>query len=670
MHERLLEHGKKCDYSLDHPLDLLMQTYNHGSNHHFIDNFDSRRRDFQRKVMNLGPSARICNHFKSLRCTTSGNCDCKENQVYNPSTGLCTTRRSLICAINNEIKIFQVQEYNSMHDQKFFVFKTLDCETGTMCVKLVNEYSRVCLVPGDFEAAKKLQLEFEKKFSLEIGEKCNPSDHVELFDLGSGSTESTTFTDAKNSIQNLVNKVSVKYCKVREHATCSTEGTCTCVPPTVPGGGICVAPPHETCDINHQTTDHLALDKLVLPLQQTATTAMTNLFCYEDATCKHFPTNNYNRKITLCACKMPLKFGDLCDLDKSKLGEHLGDVHYLPNSMNNPDGLKLISEIQHTLFQIEASMTLKYGESCDSITHNKLDNVVPFFLDLRLDCQCHKGVGWYCNSHGSFCNIEKYDKPKFEAILKETKDILSRSKPLCDWNRGVRCVANICSCPKESFLENNHCHIDLGGRCNVYTNSKFNDPYSDRCRSGLHCKIEQVYCTYKGCESRCSEIHPSVLSIYPSKTVVPDPAYISAVKQTLIKHIESSMGRLKRSGVLSPGSPCQHIKEEALKKALEAIPILDFSKNSMGISDERQAVRELEGLANKVDRLTNDYSKIEICNAESMCDPATNKCVEDPTQIKKTTSSPSPSHSSSLSFNSVYLMLLTSAAIFLVVLCI
>jgi len=279
MERLLLEHGEPCDYAKDSSFDQLMKTYNERDYPQFYDrydnDYDSFRRKFQRKVLDSG--LHICNHFKFFRCTVSGTCGCKDNLGFNSKTKLCTTKRHTPYYYNL-MKLFTYEQYefavsisgHAFYEISTFRFVPLDCESGTRAVKPGSWLEAVCLHDDDLAAIGNLQLDFEKKVSIEAGGVCNSADHVNLFNLAS-TTAFQTFPESQKALQDLVNNPSVKYCKIRQRATCSMDGKCTCVPPTVIENGGCTLPlDHKNCESTGITLDphdehKKALDELILP---------------------------------------------------------------------------------------------------------------------------------------------------------------------------------------------------------------------------------------------------------------------------------------------------------------------------------------------------------------------------------------------------------------------
>jgi len=520
METKLLEHGKLCDHAKDKPLYDLMKSYNSRDNNHFRDDGtkDDLRRQFQQEVLNSATKA--CNHFKFFYCTSSGTCGCKDNLVFDTSTGYCTKPHPLPCwNTDYRMKVFEFKYQAGTFDTTihYFVFQELDCVSGTSCETFTFEHS-LCIKAEDTANIQNLQLEFDKKFSIPPGGNCSPDEHEELFKLGTSSRG--TLEDFQKVLQGLVSKTSVQYCKIRQRATCSKAGKCTCVSPGIPDYGDCVVPLNEHCDglrDSDRLQEHKDLDNLVPPHETNE--YIQKIFCTYGTTCNYFPgACAVCKKYTTCEGSKTNQHVDHID------GNHLN----LHPSMQTDEGRKLIWDLHRALYRVEDSMTLAFGKPCDNNVHSQLESSMHFLEKLRTDCGCEWKMIWHidslkwaweCQNRAVCVNGTDFEKPKWDTLLKSTQDLIS--KPMCKWNSGMRCVSGTCQCsdPEDSFYENEMCYADLVGKCRQVS-------YKTDVHSRL-CRMDDLYCDSGICKLKSWSLKPDDPNLNGSD-------YIAALKERIL----------------------------------------------------------------------------------------------------------------------------------------
>jgi len=439
----LQDYKKSCDPSSDAPFEALLKKYNrYESPQAWMAigdriGVDTIRLDYQKRLKKAG--IKVCNHFKFLHCTSSRICDCQDGVVYDTAKEACAIKHSFRCD-DYETKEFKVKRVSSTttFTHSFFAPSNVDCEGINKCEPLLR-VGYFCVLQNSLAELSKLQLEFEKKFSLEVNEACNVQEHEELIKTANAFNWGTTktFTDAKTQVEAIIAKP-IQYCRIRQYSACQ-DNKCICIPPTTatpsqsdPTLITCGIPYNWKCDAAHKSELHLALDKLHLPIDpdtDIALQAQNHLFCKVDIACtKHSYLPGPGGGASICSCPEG-QYGEACDKDSSHHLAHL-DVYYLPYSMFNAEGVRIISELHDPLSQLEAVMTLDYDTLCAPSTDQELAQIMDFLGKVRGECGClwkadttDKTKGsWKCLIGPCQDNSNNFQKSNFEALLRVSKD--------------------------------------------------------------------------------------------------------------------------------------------------------------------------------------------------------------------------------------------------------
>ncbi|XP_035704916.1 uncharacterized protein LOC118434784 [Folsomia candida] len=435
-----LKHGEKCDSEkqlyLDNP-PLAKDSFTW---------VDPKPKDVQQwQLYLLQDDKPICNYVQFLRCDEKNMlCRCKKEFDPLQDRKRFTPPFSPACVSGAECKAMPL-----------FFMKQCWCPEGKICG---NSSSTSTFNPSTI---KNLTSTIQKRFTLNLGESCDPEAHSVLLDPK--DSEVRDYNLRVSTLQKLiVSRPSVHFCNLDKFLNCSSSKKCECFHQLVEQEGICRSRNLDQCESTFPYGTSLypsgpQLWKIEQIFQKSFSPQ-----CVKNAGCGN------DKMIGKCVCKNG-KAGPLCKDPKSVFASVLNPSHI---QGYNEDGKinKVFYNLNFFTYKMEELMTLTYGDECNPKFGFMVERIQSFYRDIGSSEDIAKGKTLY-----QYKKATKW----VEYLLK------SGVTELCNQFHGLSChpISKKCYCPSTHEYEDKICKLRPNEECDPNPQAS----WISVCRKNSHC---------------------------------------------------------------------------------------------------------------------------------------------------------------------------------------